>query len=128
MATSTRSPGQKELKVRVDRAQHAELTAKAHAVGMTLSAWLRQQLGLPKLAETRGRKKTGRKPASERKRNDTKERGVGKGNYTRKPRAPRMVQAPLFPPDAETPPPASSPSSAPVKGATSSPPATTSAA
>jgi hypothetical protein len=126
MATSKRSPGLKELKVYVGRDEHAELTTKAHAVGMTLSAWVRQQLGLPKLPETRGRKKTGRKPASERKRNDTIERGVGTGRYTRKPRTPRMVQAPLFPDATETP--ASSPSSAPVKGTTSSAPAATSAA
>lgn len=114
-----RSPGQKNLRVELALEEHAQLTATAHACGLTLSAWVRQYFGLPKRPETRGRKKTGRKPASERKRNDTVQRGVGKGNYTRKPRVPRMTQAPLFPDD--TTPPASAPSSAPVKGATSSP-------
>jgi hypothetical protein len=126
MATSKRYPGQADLKVGMSREERESLKARAHAVGMTVTAWARQLLGLPKAVERRGRKKTGRKPRSERKRNDTKERGVGTGNYTRKPRAPRMVQAPLFP-DAEAPPPASSPSSAPVKGAASSAPATSAA-
>src|ERR1700685_3021496 len=99
-----------------------ELKARAKAAGLTLSAWVRFALGLPPRAK-RGRPKTGRKPASERKRNDTVHRGVGKGNYPRV-RKPKMVQEPLF---SETPP-ASAPSSAPSLTSTAPSSESTSAA
>jgi hypothetical protein len=94
-----------------EAAEIADMKAKAKAAGLSFSAWLRRELGLPKLKDGRGRPKTGRKPASERKRNDTVHRGVGKGNYPRV-RKPKMVQEPLFT-EGE-----SAPSSAPTLTAT----------
>jgi hypothetical protein len=102
-------------------AEIAEMKAKAKADGLTFSAWLRRELGLPKLTNKGGRPKTGRKPASERKRNDTVHRGVGKGNYPRV-RKPKMVQEPLFT-EGE-----SAPSSAPTLTATAPSSESTSAA
>jgi hypothetical protein len=93
----------KIVNLRCEVEEIADMKGKAKADGLTFSAWLRRKLGLPALKERRGRKKTGRKPASERKRNDTVHRGVGKGNYPRTPRKPKMVQADLFPPAVDAP-------------------------